>query len=243
MDNKYDKFYQDVKRFLHQTGIASENEIEGTSIVEIERCGIIIPMAIKKYFEFFGERFNPEGFVLSTYPFKIFLKANSILKRDTYAKGIMAEYFSHYLPFQRDDFRNGFDFCDQNEENPNNLLMEDYDVYNVGYQSFTNLVRGHLFQSISFKFYSLDKDVLSEKRERYNRIKLEPLKWTDYYCNKFHTQEYQLKNGLSANTWHNHRRDFYKLIAEEEAKGDFLYSIDEFEMKFIEYLKSKIGDI
>lgn len=238
IDNKYDKFYQDVKQFLHQTGVVLENEIEGTPITEIESCSIVIPMAIKKYFEFFGEKFDKEDFFLPMYPFKNFLKANSILKGDAYAISIMAEHFRHYLPFQRDNFRNGFTFCNQNEENPNNLLMEDYDVYNIGYQSFTNWIRGHLFSSISFKFYALGENAHQDEKDRYNRIKLESLNWADYYY-KFHTREYGLKYKLSANTWHNNRRDFYKIIAEEEKKSNFLYSIDDFEMAFIEYLKEQ----
>jgi hypothetical protein len=245
MDNKYDIFYQDVKRFLHQIGAVSVAEIEGTPIIEIENCGVEIPLAIKKYFEYCGEKFGKERLDFPVSPFKNFLKANSILKGDAYARSSMNEYFDHFLPFQRNDFRNGFDFCNKNEENPNNLLMEDYDVYDNSYQSFTNWVRAHLFLSISFKFYgthNLSKDNIWDnmKIKEHELIDLSKVPWADYYINTFHTQEYQLKYRLSANTVHDQRQDFYKLIAIEEAEGDFLYSIDEFELKFIEYLKSKI---
>lgn len=153
--------------------------------------------------------------------------------------------YGNVIFFEYDSLSYSLVFCSCFTENPqchylfelNDILSEDSET------SFTNFLRKKLFTSIYFKFYgidSLDKDNIWDRAEirKHELIDLSKVEWTEFYY-EFYRNLHNYKN-VNANFIINHRENFYKLIAEEEAQGDFLYSIDEFELKFIEYLKSKI---
>jgi hypothetical protein len=244
---KYDIFYRDVKRFLITTNVVKEEGIEGfppenLSLLE-KQLGIKVPLSISKYFQYFGNKLIDRDGVFTKFPINNLKQAQIFAKEIT--PDVMAEISK--IPnsitfFDEDKLRWSVWFCDNTIENPEPFfLLELCEVEPYNLFSFTNFMRHRIFLAIDHTMRH--HNALKQQKHSLNPnggVDLQNVTWADFYYN-YH--EFVLvKSGKSANFWHDHRKKFYKLIATEEAEGDFLYSIDEFEMKFIEYLKSKIEE-
>lgn len=248
--NKYIKFYQEVKEFIVKTkltDIKHINEVSEKDIDSFEKeYAIILPMALRFFYYFFGETSKANREVFYSFPFKnLFFAQKEKIK---VSKTILEEINSNYgnvVFFEYDTLSNSLVFCKSLTDNPQcHYLFELNDLlFDESETSFTNFLRQKLFTALYFKFYgtdNLDKNNVWDKIEirEHELIDLSKVQWADFYY-EFYRNLHSYKK-VNANFVINHRKNFYKLIAEEEERGDFLYSIDEFELKFIEYLKSKI---
>lgn len=106
-DNKYNGFYESVKRFILNTKLADENNLQGLSVNKINdlerHYGLTFPLALKTFMLFFGETFKvkkTDGVLMFTQ--KEIINAMSFAKKNN-----IIEYISDKRGVQDSEWKEG----------------------------------------------------------------------------------------------------------------------------------------
>lgn len=244
LNNKYTFFFKSVSNFLINTGLARKDDLIGVQLLRLleyeQKLGYTIPKIFKNYFLTLGQMKSQSALIDN--PFESLLNAQN--KVSEIVEDEIKNYLSNgnYFFWEYDSVSRALLFSDYNTPNPSvNMILELDELDKDIFYTFTSFIRHRLFFSITSKFgQNTTKNLnntgygLKAFEDKINRINVSNLSWSAYY------DDFYQKYNDATRILLNFREGFYKLIAEEEAQGDFLYSIDEFEMKFVEYLKLKI---